>query len=216
MSSAVCSPKVTSWFTRLSFFVLVAVGFVAAPTARASAATVATDRVDYAAGEIAIITGSGWEPGEVVALDVTQDPPLLPADTLYTIAEYAVADVAGIIYSGYAVPGHDIPQVFTLTATGLFSEEAAQTTFNNSLDPAALILPPSDATGPTVVTDEPDYMPGETALILGSDGNPRDGEPRDRRGPLAHPLRCSTRAPTPRNMYAGYVVDEHDLDGRSC
>ena len=44
------------------------VGFLASLALRASAATVATDKADYAPGENVVITGSGWEPGETVVL----------------------------------------------------------------------------------------------------------------------------------------------------
>ena len=41
-------------------------GFLAALAVPASAATVATDKPDYAPGQTVVITGSGWEPGETV------------------------------------------------------------------------------------------------------------------------------------------------------
>src|SRR5437016_12969402 len=44
------------------------VGFLVALALPASAATVATDKADYAPGETVVITGSGWEPGERIVL----------------------------------------------------------------------------------------------------------------------------------------------------
>src|SRR5262249_37672985 len=66
-----------AWLMRGSLVVLVTLGCVAAFAAQASAdATVATDHVDYATSQVAWITGSGWTPGEVVALkiEITQAP----------------------------------------------------------------------------------------------------------------------------------------------
>src|SRR5713101_1174254 len=102
-----CHKKVPSWLMKGGLLVLAIIGFVAAYTAQAWAATVTTDKPDYAAADLALIGGSSWEPGEIVALEISQVPPLHPADTLYTIAE-VIADEAGNIYSGYIVPGHDV------------------------------------------------------------------------------------------------------------
>src|SRR5213595_1494405 len=40
------------------------------------AATVKTDRADYAPGQVVTITGSGWQVGEVVSLVLHEDPPI--------------------------------------------------------------------------------------------------------------------------------------------
>ena len=37
-------------------------------------ATIKTDKDDYAPGELAVITGSGWQPGEAVTLIFQEDP----------------------------------------------------------------------------------------------------------------------------------------------
>src|SRR5713226_2654470 len=41
----------------------------------ATGATVQTDRSDYYPGENVVITGSGWQAGEVVSLSLQEDPP---------------------------------------------------------------------------------------------------------------------------------------------
>src|SRR5437867_2489756 len=133
-------------------------------SSQASAATVRTGQTDYAAGDIAFITGSGWEPGEIVALEFTEAPLLHPADTLYTVAE-VIADGAGNIYSGYVVPGHDVGQTFTLTATGQTSGLTVQTTFTNNLGSASTPVP---LTTTLLETDKTSYIPGETVIITGS------------------------------------------------
>src|SRR5213594_4937521 len=53
-------------------------GFLAALALPASAATVATDKLDYAPGQTVVITGSGWEPGETVVLILHEEPQLDP------------------------------------------------------------------------------------------------------------------------------------------
>src|SRR5207245_6942425 len=43
-------------------------------TAMAQSATVMTDQADYAPGSIVTITGSGWQPGETVTLQLVESP----------------------------------------------------------------------------------------------------------------------------------------------
>src|SRR3989304_10177746 len=64
--------------------------------AQENVATVVTDQADYAAGDMAIITGSGWQPGETVTLEIARDPAISPDSPPDTV--YAVADDAGNIY----------------------------------------------------------------------------------------------------------------------
>src|SRR5438046_6834390 len=63
------------------------VGFLAALALPASAATVATDKADYAPGETVVITGSGWEPGETVVLILHEEPQLDPDLQLTAFAD---------------------------------------------------------------------------------------------------------------------------------
>jgi hypothetical protein len=92
-----------------------------------SAATVTTDKTDYAPGETVVITGTGWLPGETVTLNIhrdTNDPP----DTVLS----AVADASGnITNSEYVVQQYDLGVTFLLTATGQTSGFTAQTSFTD-------------------------------------------------------------------------------------
>src|SRR2546426_3954116 len=73
--------KEFSWIWIASLAVL---GFLLGPVAmQASAATVATQYPDYAPGQTVVITGSGWEPGEAVVIELHEDPMLDP-DRLLT------------------------------------------------------------------------------------------------------------------------------------
>src|SRR5438046_683137 len=104
------------------------VGFLAPRALRASAATVATDKADYAPGENVVITGSGWEPGETVVLILHEDPELDP-DLRLT----AFADSNGdFTNTDFTVDVFDIGVTFTLTATGLSSGQTAETTFTDA------------------------------------------------------------------------------------
>ena len=49
--------------------------------------TLKTDKDDYAPGESALITGSGWQPGEEVTLVFQEDPAVHPDYTLTLTAE---------------------------------------------------------------------------------------------------------------------------------
>jgi hypothetical protein len=119
----------------------------------ASAATVTTDKTDYAPGETVTITGTGWLPGETVTLNLhrdTNDPP----DTELS----AVADANGnITNSEYVCQQFDAGITFLLTATGQTSGYTAQTTFtdanitnNVSVSPASATVTAGDSTNYTV------------------------------------------------------------------
>src|SRR5438128_5778567 len=106
-------------------------GFLAALALPASAATVATDKADYAPGENVVITGSGWEPGETVNLVLYEDPALDPPLQLT-----AVADANGdFMNADFIVDVFDIGVTFTLTATGDPSGLTAETTFTDAPNP---------------------------------------------------------------------------------
>src|SRR5437899_91100 len=53
----------------------------------AAAATVTTQYPDYAPGDTVVITGSGWEPGETVVLQLHEDPILCPDRTFIAVAD---------------------------------------------------------------------------------------------------------------------------------
>jgi hypothetical protein len=84
-------------------------------------ATVKTDRADYWPGETVTISGSGWQPGERVALKISED-----ADTHNDFTFTAVADAQGRIENKEFAPienevFHHFGMRFYLTATGVAS-----------------------------------------------------------------------------------------------
>src|SRR5882724_4735237 len=108
--------------------VALVVGFLAALALPASAATVATDKADYAPGQTVVITGSGWEPGETVVLILHEEPQLDPDLELTAFAD-ANGDFTN---TDFSVDVFDIGVTFTLTATGLSSGLTAETTFTDA------------------------------------------------------------------------------------
>jgi hypothetical protein len=90
-------------------------------------ATVITDREDYPPGDTVVVTGTGWEPGEVVSMLLHEEPAVHSDRTLT-----AVADSAGNIFNDSFVLGEDDLGVrFVLTAVGQTSGRSAQTTFTD-------------------------------------------------------------------------------------
>src|SRR5437762_2763652 len=126
--SAKCSHAQLLTTLRAGLLALGSVVAVAAFSARASAATVATDQPDYHPGQTVTITGSGWEPGETVDMVLQEDPPLDP-----DLALTSVADSNGdFTNTDFTVDVFDLGVTFTLTAAGRSSGQTAETTFTDA------------------------------------------------------------------------------------
>ena len=93
-------------------------------------ATVKTDAADYAPGSTVTITGSGWQPGETVALSFRESPSIdVPGP--FT----ATADASGNIFDAEFAPDTlDLNVRFYLTAVGSQSGLQAQNTFTDAND----------------------------------------------------------------------------------
>src|SRR5947208_8974816 len=89
-------------------------------------ARVKTDKADYPPGTTVNITGSGWQPGEIVALTLVESP------LIDTHGPYAVTVQPDGTFSdsSFATDIHDVDVHFTLTAAGSVSQ--AQTTFTDA------------------------------------------------------------------------------------
>src|SRR4030067_3185938 len=176
----------------------------------APAASVTTDQADYASDDMVMITGSGWQPGETVTLEIVEEPVIHDPDTLY-----AVADADGNISNEYIIHGHDVVQTFTLTASGMTSGLGSQTTFTNSLNSTSTAsLPTTPTTVATVMTDKADYVPGETVLISGAGWEPGETVALELvEEPLIHPAETLYAiADAEGNITnAEYVIQDHDI-----
>jgi Galactose oxidase, central domain len=103
-------------------------------------ATIKTDKDDYAPGEHAVITGSGWQPGEDVRL-VFQEDPAVHDDYVLIVT----ADAAGNIYHDQWAPEqHDIGVRFFLIASD--SRSRAQITFTDAVGLQSVDVSPTART----------------------------------------------------------------------
>lgn len=93
--------------------------------------TIATDKTDYPIGATVVITGTGWQAGEVVTLQVTDD--LSPTDPNHEAhAPWTViADANGNVSTTWTVDQDADGLVLTLTATGTISGTVS-TTFTDA------------------------------------------------------------------------------------
>jgi hypothetical protein len=104
--------------------------------AMAQTPTVMTDQADYAPGTIVTITGSGWQPGETVTLNLVESPLVDTHPDLF-----ATADANGNIFNNQFSPdSHDINITFTLTASGQGSGLQAQTEFTDATNLKSVTL----------------------------------------------------------------------------
>ncbi|MDN3656661.1 hypothetical protein QWZ08_13535, partial [Ferruginibacter paludis] len=98
-------------------------------------ATIKTDLLDYPPGSTAIITGTGFQPGETVTLQVIHvgDDPL-GTDAAYHQPFTTVADNSGNVSSSWDVPtdGDALGATFLLTADGGSSGLHAEWTFTDA------------------------------------------------------------------------------------
>ncbi len=90
-------------------------------------AIVQTDRSVYAPGELIIVTGSGWDPGETVTL-LLHGGPTIHLDRKVSV----VADAFGNIFDNqFRQEGPEGGATFYLTATGKSSSLSTQAAFGN-------------------------------------------------------------------------------------
>src|SRR5260370_32443268 len=95
-------------------------------------ATLATDKADYAPGQYVTFTGTGWQPGETVNIDIyeTSVDPFLSEGSVS-----AVADADGNISNGeLLVQQSFLGQGFLANAVGASSGATASVTFSDSLN----------------------------------------------------------------------------------
>ena len=111
-----------------------------------SGASVSTDKMDYAPGETAHITGRGFQAGEVVRVKIHEDPHT-PQERGFD----ATADADGNFSGDYVVMEYDLDMKFLVGARGLTSGATAQTTMTDSqpgtvsLTPASVSVTPGNS-----------------------------------------------------------------------
>ena len=113
----------------LPLFFLINILFISNNTI-AQTATVVTNKSDYSPGQYVIVTGSNWQPGQIIALTFTEAPVIHPSVTINT-----TADASGNIYNNkYLIDDHHIGQTITLVATGQNPFLTATTTFTDGFN----------------------------------------------------------------------------------
>ncbi|WP_165760456.1 immunoglobulin domain-containing protein, partial [Niastella populi] len=105
--------------------------------------TVYTDKADYQPGEVVIIEGDGWRPGEQVKLEIDHST-ITHGNTVL----YATADDRGHIRNEqYVIQAIHWGESFILTATGMSSGFTATTTFTDGNAFTATVTPNSVNSG---------------------------------------------------------------------
>ncbi len=93
-----------------------------------SVATITTDKIDYAPGELVTINGTGFQPNENITLNLHEEQAIHP-DRTFT----AVADAEGnFVNTDFTPESHHFGVAFLLTAKGGQSSYVAQTTFTDA------------------------------------------------------------------------------------
>jgi MBG domain (YGX type)/Galactose oxidase, central domain len=128
-----------------------------------SAASISTDKMDYVPGEIAKITGRGFQPGEIVRVKIHEDPHT-PQERGFDVT----ADVDGNFTGEYLVMDYDFNMKFIVGARGLSSGATAQTTMTDARN---LILTFA-GTGSGTVTITPSIGTVNAPVSCGGTGAP--------------------------------------------
>ena len=130
-------------FTRL---ILSFILFLSLPAFKVQGqATIQTDLLDYPPGSTAIITGSGFQPGETVTLQVVHvDGDSLGTDPQYHQPFTTVADASGNISSSWWVPndGDALGANFRLEVTGQSSGLHAEWFFTDGAGDGSIVISP--------------------------------------------------------------------------
>ena len=123
-------------------------------------AFVQTDKADYAPGEVIVITGGGWDPGEAVTLLLHEEPTIHP-DRRVTV----IADASGNIFDNqFTQDAHDRGVMLQLTARGRNTGLSTQAAFGNpsaNLDQWANLSPPSWVNG-NLGSSKAEYFEGDS------------------------------------------------------
>src|SRR6185436_1202516 len=106
-----------------------------------SSASITTDKMDYAPGETAHITGRGFQAGEVVRVKIHEDPHT-PQERGFDVT----ADADGNFSGQYLVQQYDLDMKFIVGARGLTSGATAQTTMTDANPQTIAVAAPTSAT----------------------------------------------------------------------
>jgi hypothetical protein len=128
-----------------------------------SGAAITTDKMDYAPGEIATISGRGYAAGEVVRVKIHEDPHT-PQERGFDVT----ADAEGNFSGEYLVMDYDLDMKFIVGARGLSSGRTAQTTFTDANPQSITIAAPISVS----VLQGATANYGNQTLMVGGNTNP--------------------------------------------
>jgi hypothetical protein len=128
-----------------------------------SGAAISTDKMDYAPGEVAHISGRGFQAGETVRLKIHEDP-----HTPQERGLDVVADGQGNFVGDYVVQVYDIDMKFIAGARGLTSGATAQTTFTDANPQTIAVAAPTSVT--VIQGATANY--GNVTVTVGGNNNP--------------------------------------------
>lgn len=118
---------------------------------KSSAASITTDKTDYAPGQIVTITGSGFQPNEQVNIYLHEFPEEYPDIFLSATANQQ----GNFVAADFAPQSIDLGRIFTLTAIGQTSGFVAQTPFKDNKNVTLTLT----GTGTGTVTSTTTYSP---------------------------------------------------------
>ncbi|HVP38014.1 MAG TPA: HYR domain-containing protein [Candidatus Saccharimonadales bacterium] len=143
---------------------------LASATAASGQATVATNKADYAPGDTVLVTGTGWQPGEVVTLTFRESPSPHPPQVIT-----ATADADGRFENrDYIAHAHGDSTQCTIDALGNSSGLTARTTFTDSPNVLTCYVNPQSpnpvppggtATFEVDVLAQQGFLPGRTVVF---------------------------------------------------
>ncbi len=99
-------------------------------TLNSSAATITTDKLDYAPGTPVLVSGTGWQPNEVVTIMFHEDPHVA-TENPHTFTVQADAN-GNFVNQQYAPEDQDAGLTYILAATGGSSSRTAQTALTDA------------------------------------------------------------------------------------
>ena len=167
MRTRLMRSKFTLLFMMLGLLLAVpAIAFaqdVTGSTTLLPAPTIQSDKTDYAPGELVTLTGSGWQPGESVHINVNDT-----FGATWTRNVDVIADASGNITDSFNLPSTFVSD-YDVTATGAQSGTAT-TTFTDSNPNNVSVASPTSA---TVMQGGSNGAYGDVSVgFSGSDGNP--------------------------------------------
>ncbi|MCX6096871.1 MAG: hypothetical protein NT125_09255, partial [Candidatus Bipolaricaulota bacterium] len=141
------------------------------PVAAQAGPSIGTDKADYAPGETVTITGTGWHPGEVIAMLIHQDPERNPDTELRSVAD----ENGTFVNPRFKIPENGCGVTFFLVATGHTSGYVAQTAFTDGCGGPRSIAPNATAVGGSDVNIFYEGQNGSGNLTLSFCGAPNPG-----------------------------------------